>query len=65
MSSKLTHVLNVMRSCKSTEQMASTILWASKVLSKQDRWKFVHACQSIVGFDYAVQEAMQIYISKL
>lgn len=59
---KLTYALKVLMSCKNIDHMSTVILWASRILEKEDSKRFWHVAQHLPNFDLAVQDAKQKYM---
>jgi hypothetical protein len=62
---KLAKVIRVLNTCVTVEQMATTILWAGRVLSSEEGRYFFHLAQHAPNFDIAIQIAKNQYIADM
>jgi len=60
---KLTFAIKVFMSCKTIDQMSTTLLWIGRILSAEDSRRFLHIAQHVPNFDYAVMQAKSEYIA--
>lgn len=60
---KLTFALKVIMSCKTIDQMTTTILWVGRILSAEDSQRFLHIAKHLPNFDYAVMQAKSEYLA--
>lgn len=60
---KLTFAIKVIMSCKTIDQMSTAILWVGRILSAEDSRRFIHICQHLPNFDYAVMQAKSEYLA--
>lgn len=59
---RLMYIVNVLKSCKTIEQKANTILWSGRVLSEEESDRFLWLIRSTTDLDLAVQKAKALYL---
>jgi hypothetical protein len=59
---KLKFVLKVIMSCKTVDQLETSILWAALILSRDETARLMFLAQHVPNWDFAMRQAKETYL---